>query len=330
MAQPSATESCPAYHSVQPAPVESLGSGEGEQGDPRPSPPRRGEEHAGIEDQEVDEERRGAIDARVEDDGRQEAPHGRQRRQRPGVEPERGREGDGRHDRHPQERRRRPHERVERVRGVEREMEDTGRDGDQALRGHAVRVAVREPNAARQHGDPGGEACQDSPGRADPLVLEGVLEEEADTEHQQDPADARQPGSAEPPLPLTDARRGERRRGAGRDRGHRLRIPLGRGRGGDRGRRIGGDRGDGECRLPRRAGRIRCGGRRHGRLGRGSRRRARRRGGCRRSRPLLELGQAGLEPAHAAPETQERQHQHEDDERAGEEEEPEPDQRDDR
>jgi hypothetical protein len=45
---------------------------------------------------------------------------------------------------------------------------------------------------------------------------------------------------------------------------------------------------------------------------------------------LLELGQAGLEPAHAAPEAQERQDQYEDDERAGEEEEPEPDQRNDR
>ena len=221
------------------------------------------------------------------------------------------------------------------MRGVQGEVDDSDADRDEALGRRAIWRAAREPDATRHHGQSEDEPREHATRGPDPLLLEGVLEEEADPEEEEDRSHAGEPGSAEPTLPLPDARGAPGFRGAGlggrrlaRRRGRRLERDRVGGRGRD-GRRF------------RRSDRLEDGlGRRDVRSRRRRQRRGRRdrvRGRCRRRargsgapRVALQIEQARLEPAHLAPEAQEHQHEDENDDRGREEEQPERNQRNDR
>ena len=182
----------------------------------------------------------------------------------------------------------------------------------------------REP---RQHASPG----------PDPLLVEGVLEEETDAEEARGPLRRGRATSCRAALP-TGPRPGAgpvpaRRRGSARP----TRPPASR------------SAARSPSRSPRRGGRGRDGRRPSApgasRRVRPARRRSRRPGegdaamglGTVPSTPLarpscaaLQLEQAGLEPPHLAAEAQEHQDEDEDDDRGGEEEQAQCDQRDDR
>ena len=300
---------------VQPAPVEDLGPRECEQREPGPSLPGREQQHAEIEDGEVREERPGGVGVGVENDRREEPAESREDRQGPGVQPQRRRESHGRRDRQRHEGRRRSDEPVERVRGVQGKVDDPDADRNEALGRRAIRRAAREPDAARHHGQSEDEPREHAARGPDPLLLEGMLEEEADPEEEEDRSHAGEPRLAETPLPLPHARGGRRcRRGRGARHARRGRRRLAR----RHARRLEGRRRGGRGRDGRRLGRPRDLEDGFGRRGvRSRRRRRRRRGdgardGCRRrnlaratSRVALQIEQAGLQPAHLAAEAQE-------------------------
>ena len=320
---------------VEPAPVEDLGPREREQREPRPSPPGREQQHAEIEDGEVREERRGGVGVGVEDDRRQEPAQGREDREGAGVQPERRREAHGRRERHRHEGRRRPHERVERVGGIEGEVDDPDPDRHEALGRQAVGRAAGESDAAGRHRDARHESRQDATLRSDPVLLEGVLEEEARRRGKRgSPRRARarsrradpptDPRRRRAPAPARSAERAAPRPPAHRpSRGPPPRLPEPRPPGASWPGRL-----RGRAASPARRVRKATTGAARPAVDRARSPSERRR--LRRPRALLQVAQASLEPAHPAPQAQEHQDEDEDDDRGREEEKPQRDQRDDR
>jgi hypothetical protein len=91
---------------------------------------------------------------------------------------------------------------VEDGRRVGGEIQHRDPDGHQALGWHAI--PRRRGMAGEHQREAGGEADRDPGDGAEPVALDGVLDEEAEAENEQDGAGAVQPGGAKPMFKVGD------------------------------------------------------------------------------------------------------------------------------
>jgi hypothetical protein len=183
----------------EPARVERLGADEAEEVEAPPPAPPGGGHDAEVEHRQVREERRAGIAILAQDDGGQEPAETRQHGDGAHVLPDGKREAGRRHGREEPERGRESDQVVERVGGVAGEVEGPEPGGDHALGGSTGRRAM-EAVAQRQEPRADREADRDAAPRADPVAVEGVLQEEPDADDQDEGPDAVQPARADPLL----------------------------------------------------------------------------------------------------------------------------------
>ena len=153
-------------------------------------------EQAGAEQGEVAEEDDLGVRAGAEQRRRQEAAGEGQGRQPLRVAPYRqadDRPGDQSEER---ERRRLRHEGVEVPRRVAREIDDAGAERRHPL-GEVTHLPCGEPLAVAGERQAAHEPDQDAPRRPDPLVLEGVAQEEGGRDQEREDADPVQPAAAD-------------------------------------------------------------------------------------------------------------------------------------